>query len=224
VVAFTELSANISVFTGISITGAKMGVGRYTTAGEPDTSFSSDGKAFVSFNRSIELATSVAIDPRTGKLILAGTTANGLAAFGAALPQGTGTFKAATRANFALARFTVGGALDSTFSGDGKLQVDFGETLLDGASDVVCDDSGRITISGGSQVRKAASNIAVARVSPGGGMDSAFDGDGMRIIDLGGSEGAFGMTIQNNGNTILVGHFKQNATRGRVFAIRLLDD
>lgn len=223
VIAVTQFAASVGL-SGFTITGASMGVARYTTTGDADTSFSSDGKAFVGFNRSLELATSVALDPRTGKIVLGGTTANGTAAFGASLPSGLGNLKAATRANFGIARFTVGGGLDRTFSGDGKIQVDFGATLLDGCSDIVVDGTGRITASGGSQIRRTAADFSVCRITPGGGMDSSFDGDGMRIIDLGGSEGAFGMTIQSDGNTVLVGHTKANATRGRVAVIRLLDD
>jgi len=140
------------------------------------------------------------------------------------LPDGLGAIKAATRANYAVARFKPSGVRDTAFSGDGKLQVDFGEFLLDGASGVVVDGSGRITVSGGSQIRKSAGDFSVCRISPGGALDSAFDGDGRRIIDFGGSEGAFGMTIQSDGNTVLVGHTKPNRTRGRVAVIRLLDE
>jgi uncharacterized delta-60 repeat protein len=223
VVAITRFNVSIGL-SGITVTGSDMGVARYNTNGSADTSFSSDGKAFVGFNRTVELGTSVAIDSRTGKIVLGGTTANGTAAFGASLPSGLGNFKAATRANFAISRFTTGGALDSKFSGDGKIQVDFGATLLDGCSDIVCDADGRITASGGSQIRKKAADFSVCRITPGGGIDSSFDGDGMRVIDLGGSDGSFGMTIQTDGRTILVGHTKPNGTRGRVAVIELLDD
>jgi uncharacterized delta-60 repeat protein len=223
VVAFTEFAATIGL-SGVTITGAKMGAARYTSDGAPDTTFSSDGKALVNYGRTIELGTSVALDPRTGRVVLAGTSANGTAAFGASLPNGVGNIKAATRANYAISRFRVGGGLDTSFSADGKLQVDFGTNLLDGCSDVVVDASGRITASGGSQIRKSAADFSVCRITPGGGMDASFDGDGKRIIDLGGSDGAFGMTIQSDGNTILVGHTKTNTSRGRVVVIRLLDD
>ena len=205
VVAITEFNASIDFSGNITLLGSSMGVARYSSTGALDTTFSSDGLAFAVYGRTIEIATSVAIDSRTGKIVLGGTTANGTAEVARPCRNGLVKIKAATRANFAVSRFKVGGGLDSTFSSDGLFQVDFGSTLLDGCSDIVVDASGRITAGGGSQVRLGSADFAVARISPGAALDSSFDGDGRRTIDLGGSEGFLGMTIESDGDTVLVG-------------------
>lgn len=228
VVAFTKVTAALGGGS-VTVVGADMGVARYTTAGAVDTAFSSDGKAFVNVvaTRLFEFGTAVAIDPRTGKIILAGTTATGALSFGGALPAGTVGSRGATRADYAVARFTVSGAPDSTFSADGKVRVDFDPAdpnLLDGATGVECDASGRITVSGASKFRGRAENFSVARVSPGGAIDASFDGDGRRIIDLGGGDGAYAMTIQSDGNPVLTGVNATGGTRRRLAVIRLLDD
>lgn len=221
VIAGTKVNADLSTLT---ITSAEMGVCRSTTTGTPDPTFGG-GTGFkgVSFNRTIELGTSVAIDSRTGKILLAGTTANGTAAFGTPLPSNFAPIKAATRANFACARFTVGGGKDTTFSGDGKLQIDFGEFRLDGASDIVVDSQGRAVLSGGSQIRKAASRFAACRLSPGGALDATFAASGLFLQDIGGSDGFFGGAIQTNGRYLFFGHTKTSGTRGKLVIVRLLD-
>lgn len=235
VVAITQLTATVSgTFGDVSITptGAQMGVARYNADGTKDATFSGDGKAFVGFNRHWEFGTGVAIDPRTGKIILAGTTGTGTLSFGGTLPLGTDLIKVATRANYAISRFTVGGALDSKFSADGKLQVDFLDLrdptapvdLLDGATDVVCDADGRVTVSGASQFRRQAADFSACRITAGGGLDASFGTAGRKIYDLGGGDGSLGSAIESDGNPLLAGFVQTSRTRRRVAVIRLLDD
>jgi uncharacterized delta-60 repeat protein len=83
-------------------------VARYNTNGSPDTSFNSSGrKAFSVLPgvHSVAVAVNVQLD---GKIVLAGRAGSeGLA-------------------DFALVRLNGGGSLDTTFSGDGKVTIDFG--------------------------------------------------------------------------------------------------
>jgi uncharacterized delta-60 repeat protein len=233
VVAITQLTGAIAA-GGITITQATMGVARYLDTGAKDTSFSGDGKEFAPFGRKWEFGSSVAIDPRNGRIILAGTTATGTLAFGGALPLGTLPFKVATRADYAISAFTPAGALDTKFHFDGKVKIDFtdirpptGTDLLDGATDVVVDANGLITVSGASQFRKQATDFSVVRLTPKGGFDASFDGDGRRIIDLQNlAQGDAGIAsaIQADGKPVLVGFLQINRTRRRVALIRLLDE
>lgn len=155
---------------------------RFTPNGGVDTTFSSDGRTFASFgNRSklpIQLATSVALDPRNGLVLVAGATANGLMSFGTSnLPVSLlGVVTAATIANFALARFTTGGRLDGRFGDQGRVVGDFGVNRLDGASDVVVDANGNSYVGGGSQIRRSASDTAIFAVSPAGRRLATFAG------------------------------------------------
>lgn len=225
VVAMTLATATAA---DLAVSTARMGVARANTNGTLDTTFASfssiPGFSAVKFNRTIEIGTSVAIDSRTGKIVLCGTTANGTTSFGTPLPSNFAPIKAATKANFGVARFTASGASDKKFSGDGKIQIDFDPTRLDGASDVMVDDNGFIVVGGGSQIRKSASKMAATRLSPGGGLDTTFATGGLFITDIGGSEGFFGGVLQDDNNRYLFsGHHKTSGTRGKLLIVRLLD-
>ena len=95
---------------------------RYTTAGQLDTSFSGDGKVSFDWN-GIDIAYSVAIQS-DGKIVVAGVS----------------------DLNFALARYTTAGELDTSFSGDGKLTQDFGNN--DTAYSVAIQSDGKIVVAG----------------------------------------------------------------------------
>ncbi len=82
---------------------------RYLSNGNLDTTFSGNGKLFTDFG-SDDYANAVAVQSN-GKIVAGGGTA-------------AGTY------DFALARFTSNGSLDSSFSGDGKVTTDFGSGEL----------------------------------------------------------------------------------------------
>ena len=86
--------------------GAECAVVRYNTDGSLDTSFSVDGKVLVGFGSTSSAAKAVAVQT-DGKIVIAGY---------AVLSTGV---------DFAVARLTSAGALDTTFSLDGKLTTDF---------------------------------------------------------------------------------------------------
>lgn len=79
---------------------------RYNKNGTLDTTFAGTGKKVLDFSGSIDYdsAKSVVIQESDGKIVVSGYC-NG---------------------DFALARFTIKGNLDSTFNSDGKLTIDFG--------------------------------------------------------------------------------------------------
>jgi len=99
---------------------------RYTANGNLDTSFSGDGKTTVAIGLSTnDHARAVALDP-AGRIVVAGTASNGVTSYAA------------------LTRFTASGALDTSFSGDGKLA----EPGNVSAYDVVVDSTGRPIVAG----------------------------------------------------------------------------
>ena len=87
-------------------TSADFGVVRYNTNGTLDTSFAGTGKKVFDFSGSglANYARDINIQPTTGKMVVCGISNN----------------------NFALARLTSAGTLDTTFNGTGKVSVDFG--------------------------------------------------------------------------------------------------
>jgi uncharacterized delta-60 repeat protein len=63
--------------------------------------------------------------------------------------------------DFALARYNPGGALDASFSGDGKRTTDFGGD--DGANGVALQADGRIVAAGVGRGADGSSDFALAR-------------------------------------------------------------
>jgi uncharacterized delta-60 repeat protein len=102
---------------------------RYDTDGTLDTNFGDHGQMTTS-NGSRAGAGGLALQS-DGKIVLAGS-----AFFN-------------HRSRFVLARYDSGGALDTTFSGNGLLTTAFGSGTASGASDVAITSTGRIVAAGG---------------------------------------------------------------------------
>jgi uncharacterized delta-60 repeat protein len=70
-------------------------------------------------------------------------------------------------------------AYDTSFSGDGRATVPFGP---DGrVNDVLTDENSRIVVAG-----TTGSDLAFARFTPAGALDTSFSGDGLLFLDAGG--------------------------------------
>ncbi|HYU56948.1 MAG TPA: delta-60 repeat domain-containing protein, partial [Actinomycetota bacterium] len=93
------VGGKIVVVGGASPSPGDFVVARYTSTGSPDTTFSQDGIATTDFAGS-DVAYGLAVQP-DGRIVVAGVTSVNM--------------------NFALARYTTTGGLDSTFSNDGKV-------------------------------------------------------------------------------------------------------
>jgi uncharacterized delta-60 repeat protein len=187
--------ADIAVQTDgrIVAVGASNGdflVARFLTDGSLDASFDGDGIRTIEFGGT-DRATGVVIDS-TGRIVVVGVTSSG--------------------SNFAVARLTSTGKLDTTFGGTGQIAIDFGGT--DAASAVaISPTTGKIVVVGGN-----GADFAIARLNPAdGSLDATFDGDGKRLVNLGGVESANAVAIQSNDRIVVAG------TTGNDFAIlRLL--
>jgi uncharacterized delta-60 repeat protein len=86
--------------------------------------------------------------------------------------------------DFAVVRYTAAGLPDTTFSGDGRLAIDFGGH--DYASDLSLRPDGSILVAGYTDVG-GTTDWALARVTAAGVPDASFSGDGMAVNDLGGA-------------------------------------
>ena len=111
-------------------------------------------------------------------------------------------------ADFALARYTTAGALDKTFSGDGKVLTDFGGSaaspaLADAARAVAVVSGGKIVAAGAGR-----GDFAIARYRPDGSLDSGFSGDGKATTGFarGEFDGANALLVLS-GNKYLVGGY-----------------
>jgi uncharacterized delta-60 repeat protein len=112
-----------------------------------------------------------------------------------------------------LVRFTKSGALDGSFSEDGRVTVPWGDRL-DGtwvhAVEVQAD--GKIVVVGRASVLRAGSSnqyeldFGVARFNADGTLDTSFNGRGWTTIQLGGTDIARGVSVQADGKLIIGGY------------------
>jgi uncharacterized delta-60 repeat protein len=90
------------------------------------------------------------------------------------------------------------GDLDTSFSGDGKLLMDFGGREAINA--VARQSDGRIIAVGSLN-----GDFLVIRFTSAGALDTTFDGDGFRLINFGAGDGANAIVIQNDGRIVVAG-------------------
>jgi uncharacterized delta-60 repeat protein len=158
--------------------------------GDLDTSFGGDGTVTTDFG-SAEVPRTMAIQA-DGKIVVAGST---------------GLIE-----DFALARYTTTGALDPSFSGDGKVTTGFSSGSADVAYAVAIQADGKIVVAGVSRNTSVNSDFALARYNPNGTLDTSFSGDGMVLTNF--PLGAFGsisedvayaLVIQSDGKIVAAG-------------------
>jgi len=155
-----------------------------TPNGEIDASFGGgDGMLITDFSSGVDEVHNLQLDTN-GNIYLGGVSAN----------------------NFALAKYTANGELDTSFGGgDGMLTTDFGG--YDVAYGLQLDGNGNIYLGGFSN-----DNFALAKYNFNGELDTTFGGgDGMLTTDFGGDDNAFtSLELDSNGNIYLGGHSDRN--------------
>jgi uncharacterized delta-60 repeat protein len=103
--------------------------------------------------------------------------------------------------NFFVARYNPNGSLDTSFNGTGAQTIDFGGN--DHANAVAIEPNGKIVIVGSTS---ASTNVAVARLTSTGALDTTFNSTGKLSIDLGGTgESGNALTIQSDGKIVIAG-------------------
>lgn len=114
--------------------------------------------------------------------------------------------KASGDADFAVIRYTAAGGLDTTFSGDGKQTISFGAGRQDVARAIAVQTDGKILVAGKTcDAANANCNFALARLNANGALDLTFNKTGKQITNLGGSDFASAIAIQQNGKIVLAG-------------------
>ena len=184
------------VLVGWAQNATRLGLARFTAAGVPDTTFSGDGKRTANLVSGQEFAQSVVIDA-SGRLVVLGSA----------------SFSGATR--FALARFNAGGAIDTTFSGDGWTITDLGPGFDEGLG-LALQEDGKLVASGITGAPNA-HRMALARYNANGTLDTTFSGNGKFAINTSpGYEDAFGLAVQGDGKIVMGGD-----ANGRIGLVRV---
>lgn len=172
-----------------------------------DPSFSFDGKLTTDFGGT-EFGTDAAVQ-EDGKVVVVG----------------------ASDRDFAVARYNPDGRLDATFSGDGKVVMDFGGTSsrLDappyGAEAVALRPDGRIVVAGraGGGEGDGFGRTALARLNPNGKLDRSFADDG-RLTLGDGDSGALDLELQPDGRIVVLSRYAGTGAFGSARLLRLEDD
>ena len=162
---------------------------RYLSNGTIDTTFGVAGKVSTDFgDQNFDRARSAALQS-DGRIVAAGF----------AISQNGGV------QNFAVARYTSNGILDTTFSGDGKTQIDFGN-CCQSATKLLLQSDGKIITVGGSNGESGEDDFLLARLSPRGSLDNTFGVGGQVRTSFGDlNSGANGAALQSDGKIVAVG-------------------
>jgi uncharacterized delta-60 repeat protein len=173
---------------------------RLNTNGTLDTSLSGDGKVTTNFGSG---------DNGGGDLSMQGTKI-----------LVVGYSHDATSYNGTVYRYLSNGNLDTTFSGDGILPINFGaEDYLTG----VALYSGKIYVTGYSQASDfSVSDIITARLNSNGTLDPTFSGDGRVKTNLGTNDYGFDLAI-SGGKVVVVGKSDSNIAIVQYTATGALD-
>ncbi len=170
---------------------------RFNADGSLDTSFSDDGMLTTKIGDASN-GFSVAVQA-DGKILVAGTSYRPVE-IGSQLLQG----------DFALARYTSSGSLDTSFDGDGWLTTALG-AADDVASSVALQSDSKILVSGVSYHSDGSSDFALVRYNADGSLDASFDGDGKLTTAL--PNDGFtdnGMAVARDGSILLAGTASSN--------------
>src|SRR5438067_2688779 len=168
---------------------------RYLANGTLDSTFGTGGKVSTDFgDHNFDQARSAALQS-DGRIVAAGfaISQNGLSQ------------------NFAVARYTSNGVLDTTFSRDGITQIDFG-SCCQSAYKVLLQSDGKIITVGYANTEDSDSDFLLARLSPRGSLDATFGVGGKVRTSFGDlNGGANGAALQSDGKIVAVG-FQATAT------------
>lgn len=132
---------------------------RYNTDGTLDTTFGTDGIVITDFGYGYNAVLAITLQP-DGKVIVAGVSYNN---------------------QFAMARYTTNGDLDTTFDGDGKVITSLGSGLKSYVKYLSVHPDGKIIVAGYSYFSAAPQDpsFSIAKYNPNGSLDTSFDGDGI---------------------------------------------
>lgn len=189
------------VVVGNSYDGSKYGftLVRYNSDGSLDTGFSSDGKLLTRVGTSHSYARDLVVQP-DGRIVVAGYAYNG------------------TTYDFALARYSESGDLDTAFGSQGTVLTPIG-TKSDYAREVALQSDGKIVVAGYAY-NGTNYDFAVARYDSDGTLDTTFDADGFALTPLGGGHDyGRAVALQPDGKVVVGGH-AHNGTNADFAAVR----
>jgi uncharacterized delta-60 repeat protein len=155
---------------------------------------------------SFDIPRAVALDS-TGRIVVAGESRPSLFA----------------SPDFAIARYDANGALDPTFGTGGLVFTNFGlhtSSPEERGKDVAIQADGKIVVVGNVRTDSNGFDFGIARYNDNGSLDTSFDGDGLRNVNIGPNDKTSSVVIQTDGKIVVGG-----STGGSIhdFALLRLD-
>ncbi|HUU14189.1 MAG TPA: hypothetical protein VM182_10830 [Terriglobia bacterium] len=177
-----------------SATGYDFALARLLENGALDPTFGSGGRLLTDFGNTTDRLEGLALDA-AGYIVAAGWS---------------GASNNPPARNFALARYTPDGQLDTTFGSGGKTTTDFVGNL-DVALAVAIQPDGQIVAAGTTVIYGMGEYFALARYNPDGSLDTSFDsGTGKNGVVIttsfgGNDDVAYGLALQPDGKIVALG-------------------
>ncbi len=164
---------------------------RYTSAGQLDTSFNTNGKVLTQVSANGDDASSVAIQS-DGKIVVVGSSGD-------------------TKKNFVVVRYTSVGQLDTSFNANG-IVITAVSSNQDLASSTVVQADGKIVVAGSSGTTLNW-RFAIVRYTSDGQLDTSFNANGIVITVVGDEGRANSVAIQSDGKIVAVGYATVSGNR-----------
>jgi uncharacterized delta-60 repeat protein len=168
---------------------SRFAVARYTSAGQLDTSFDTDGKATSQYAPGSATAQSIVV-LSDGSIIAAGSVYN----------------FSTDAADFAAVKYQSNGSLDAGFGAGGWAILDMGGNN-DSAQSLLRQSDGKLVLAGYNQDSgSGASDFALVRLNANGSLDASFGTGGRVVTDFGGDiDQAMAAALQSNGQIVVAG-------------------
>jgi uncharacterized delta-60 repeat protein len=160
---------------------------RLNPDGSQDGTFSADGRVTIGFGPGRQ-DTGRDLRLQGGKIVVGGSTC-------------AHDFSSC---NFAVARLKSNGSLDTTFSGDGKQTTDFGAN--DQGYGLAVQADGKIVVAGVKMISSTNTQMALARYTTSGALDTTFGSAGRKVVTFGTRAAADGVLVQADGKIVVGGH------------------
>ena len=190
----------ITQVNGNDATTVNFAVARYSSTGVLDATFGTAGKVITDFDGGADYARALSLRP-DGSFFVAGTSRN----------------------NFALAKYTQSGTLDTSFDSDGLVTTDF-SAGVDNANSLVVNANGSIIVGGivtvtASGETSANAHFGIAKYTTSGALDSSFGTAGkVTTAFVAGQEDELtGLALATDGKLVAAGKF--NSSTGQDFAL-----
>jgi len=163
---------------------------RLESDGSLDGTFDGDGIVTTAIDTNYAIATSLVLDP-DGRITVVGYTRN-----------------VDLDTDVAVVRYNADGSLDTSFDGDGKVQIPVGPDGDNGRA-IAREADGKLVIVGNfdpDPTPTTSNDIFVLKLDADGSLDASFGTGGIKTLDLGGYDVTMGLALQDDGKIVAAGN------------------